>query len=224
MKAATLGILLAIASPLMAADGSKGTVPRSAAWKYSAHAEADGAAIGAMLLKPQEVHKAFSTDLTRCCLVVEVALYPAKDKALDASDFVLRLAGSDTAAKPSSPRLLAAQLQKKNSSSATVTPVGEVHVGYESGIDPLTGQRVHGVESGVGMGVGRGGGPGAGPASTDRDRDVMELELSEKGLPDEAASAPVAGYLYFALPKDNKKASHELECTVNGQKLSLKLN
>jgi len=223
MKGAAFALLVVLSSLLLGAE-PKGTVPRSDAWKYAAHAEAAGASIGAMLLKPQEVHKAFSTDLTRCCQVVEVALYPAKDKIIEASDFVLRLANSDSAVKASSPKLLAAQLQKKNSGAVGVTPVGEVHVGYESGIDPLTGQRVHGVESGVGVGVGIGGGPGAGPASTDRDREVMELELTEKGLSDEAASAPMAGYLYFSLPKDNKKASHQLECVVNGQKVLLKLN
>jgi hypothetical protein len=225
MKAVTILTLLAILTLPLIADAPKGTVPRSAAEKYAAHAEADGAAIGATLLKSKDVHKGFSTDLTSCCLVVEVALYPAKDKAINISsdEFVLRLAGTETAIKTSSARLLAAQLQKKNSGAVGVTPVGEVHVGYESGVDPLTGQRVHGVDTGVGVGVGVGG-PGPGPASTDRDRDVMELELTEKALPENTVSAPVAGYLYFSLPKDNKKATHQLEYTLNGHKVSLKLD
>ena len=96
-------------------------------------------------------------------------------------------------------------------------------MGYESGIDPLTGQRVHGVVYGVGAGVVvEGAEPG--PASSERDRDVMELELTEKSLPEDMASAPVAGYLYFSIPKDNKKAGHQLEYTLNGQKVLLKLN
>ncbi|MGA3166972.1 MAG: hypothetical protein ABSF14_12755 [Terriglobia bacterium] len=226
MKPATILTLLAILTlPLLAGD-QKGTVPRGAASSYAAHAEADGASIGAALLTPRDVHKAFSTDLTRCCRVVEVALYPGKNKPLDVSpdDFVLRLAGTDTAVKPSSARLLAAQLQKKNADSVGVNPVTEAHVGYESGIDPMTGQRVHGVDTGVGVGVGVGRGPGAGPASTIRDRDVMELELDEKSLPEQTAAAPVAGYLYFSLSKDNKKAAHQLEYTLNGQKVSLKLD
>jgi hypothetical protein len=224
MKPVTVLTLLAILTLPMLANGAKGTVPRGAAASYAAHAEADGASIGAALLTPREVHKAFSTDLTRCCRVVEVALYPGKNKPLDVSpdDFVLRLAGTDTAMKPSSARLLAAQLQKKNAGSAGINPITEAHVGYESGIDPMTGQRVHGVDTGVGVGVGRG--PGAGPASTIRDRGVMELELDEKGLPEQTAAAPVAGYLYFSLSKDNKKAAHQLEYTLNGQKVSLKLD
>jgi hypothetical protein len=226
MKPATVLTLLAILTlPMLAGDG-KGIAPRGSASRYSAHAEADGASIGAVLLTPRDVHKTFSTDLTRCCLVVEVALYPGKDRPLDVSpdDFILRLAGTDTAAKPSSPRLLATQLQKKNANSAGIDPVAEVHVGYESGTDPMTGQRVHGVEYGVGVGVGVGRDPGAAPASTIRDRDVTELELDEKSLPEETARAPVAGYLYFSLSKDNKKAAHQLEYTLNGQKVSLKLD
>ena len=225
MKCLMMVPLFALLAFPLVADTPKGTVPRSAADKYAAHAEASGAALGATLLAPKEVHKAFSTDLTRCCLVVEVALYPSKDKALAISpdDFVLRLGNTETALRPTSARLLAAQLQKKNSTTTSITPVGEAHVGYESGIDPITGQRVHGVEAGGGVGVGIGGSQ-PGPASTARDRDVMELELSEKALPEDTVSAPVAGYLYFSLAKDDKKAPHQLEYTLNGQKLSLKLD
>jgi len=226
MKPANALIALSILTLPLMASSPKGTVPRSTASRYTAHAEADGAGIGASLLKPQEVRKVFSTDLNRCCVVVEVALYPAKDKAIDVSsdDFVLRLVGTDTAVKPSSATLLAAQLEKKNENTRDVAIYSTVYVGYESGTDPLTGQRVHGVDTAAGVGVGVGGYPGAAPASTDRDRDVMELELSEKGLPQDTESAPVAGYLYFSLPKGGKKATNQLEYTLNGQKVLLKLN
>jgi hypothetical protein len=219
-----LTMLVVFAVPL-SADGPKGTVPRSSAEKYAAHAESGGAAIGAALLNSRDVHKAFSTDLTRCCLVVEVALYPAKGGTLDVSsdDFVLRLSGTETAVKTSSAALLAAELQKKNSNAVGIAPAGEIHVGYESGNDPLTGQRVHGVETGgsVGVGIGR---QEPAPASTDRDRRVMEMELTEKALPEETASAPVAGYLYFSTPKDNRKAHQQLEYTLKGQKVTLNLD
>ena len=226
MKPITFLTRVAILTLPLLAAAQQGTVPLDVASKYAAHAESDGASIGAVLLTPREVHKAFSTDLTRCCLVVEVAVYPGKGKPMDVSpdDFILRLAGADTAVKPSSARLLAAELQKKNGDSLGITTVTEAHIGYESGISPLTGQRIHGVESGIGVGVGMGGEPAAAPASTLRDRDVMELELHEKALPDETTAAPVAGYLYFALSKDNKKASHQLEYTLNGQKVLLKLD
>jgi hypothetical protein len=157
---------------------------------------------------------------------VEVALYPGKDTQLDVSpdDFVLRVAGTETAVRPSIPRLLAAQLQKKNNDSPGLNAAATVHVGYESGTDPQTGQRVHGVETGVGVGVSMGRDPDAPPVSTDRDRDLMELELTEKSLPDDTVSSPIAGYLYFSLSKEHKKAAHQLEYTLNGQKVMLKLD
>jgi len=229
MKPVIILTLLALLTLPLIADAPKGTVPRSAADRYAAHAEADGAALGASLLSAKEVHKVFTTDLNRCCRVVEVALYPANGKSVDVSpdNFVLRLAGTDTAAKPSSAVVLAAQLQDKNRNEIAdtgVTTVGEVHGGYESGTDPITGQRVHGVEAGGGVGVGVGNTqPAPRPGSTDRDRYAMEMELNEKALPDDTVSAPVAGYLYFSFSKDNKKASHQLEYILNGRKISLKL-
>jgi hypothetical protein len=74
MKAAVILTLLAILTLPLMADAPRGTVPRSTARKYAAQAEAGGAALGATVLTSKDVYKAFSTDLTQCCLVVEVAL------------------------------------------------------------------------------------------------------------------------------------------------------
>ena len=46
------------------------------------------------------------------------------------------------------------------------------------------------------------GEPGSHSGSSERDRVTMQTELSEKGLPEGTASAPVAGYLYFPLTKE----------------------
>ena len=230
MKPVIVLTLLAIFTLPLVAEAPKGTVPRSAAEKYAAHAEAGGASMGAALLTSKEVHKAFTADLTRCCRVVEVALYPGKDKSVVVSpdDFVLRLAGTDTAAKASSAVVVVAQLLPPNGNQPASNGVhGSVggHVGYESGIDPVTGQRVHGIDTGVGADVAVGNPPpDTRPATTERDRYLMETELNEKALPDATVTAPVAGYLYFSLAKDNKKASHQLEYILNGQKVSLKLD
>lgn len=226
MKPACLLIILGVLSLPLVAQTPKGTVPRSTAEKCAGHAEAGGAAIGATLLTSKQVHKVFTTDLTRCCLVVEVALYPPKDKAIDVStdDFVLRVAGTETAFKPSTPRVIVAKLQKKKDDSPAVSTVAEVNVGYESGTDPVTGQHVHGVYGGGGVGVGIGSPGAAPPDPADRERDLMEQELNEKALANDTASAPVAGYLYFSLTKDDKKGAHQLEYTLNGQKVSLKVD
>jgi hypothetical protein len=213
------------------ADAPKGTVPRAAADSYPAHTLHDGVGIGAVLLTSDQARKAFASDVERCCLVVEVAFYPQKDAPVNISmdDFVLRFAGSDIATKPSTPEVLAARLQKKaaaqeGNKDVVISPSGGV--GYGSGgIDPTTGQRrPGGVFTSTGVGVGVGGSQAPAPASTDRDRRTMELELSEKGLPEGAASAPVSGYLYFVLPSTkDKKAIHQLEYMLNGQKVTLQL-
>jgi hypothetical protein len=206
----------------------KGTVARSAALKYPAHAEQDGVAMGAVLLTSQEARKDFVSDVNHCCLVVEVALYPQKGQNLDVSlnDFSLRTMGTDSAVKAASATLISGTLQKKAAASRDVVVSPSVGVGYESGVvyDPITGQPRRGggvyTQTGVGVGIGSPGGQGG---STDADRKVMEAELDEKGLPEGTAATPVAGYLYFPLAKKAKNAHYELEYMLNGAKVVLRL-
>jgi hypothetical protein len=225
---ATLSLICAVS---LYADAPRGTVPRSAADSYPAHTLHDGVGIGAALLTTNQARKAFASDVDRCCVVVEVAFYPQKDAPVNISmdDFVLRFSGTDVATKPSTPEVLAGKLQKTATSSQSdkdvvISPTGGV--GYESGgIDPVTGtRRPGGVVASSGVGVGVGGSKPPAPGSTDNDRRTVELELSEKGLPEGAASAPVSGYLYFVLPSSkDKKATHQLEYMLNGQKVVLQL-
>ncbi len=210
------------------AGGLKGTAPRTDASRYPAHAAQDVAAMGAALLSPEQARRAFASDVARRCVVVEVGIYPGGGKPLEVAlgDFTLRLAGTETAVKPSSAKTLAAVLQKTAPSQRDITVYPSVEVGYESGprtYDPVTGERRGGglrTSAGVGVGVGD-----SRPASTDRDRDTMELELGEKGLPEGVTSAPVAGYLYFALPSHSrrKNAAYQLEYKLGGSQLVLRL-
>jgi len=206
----------------------KGTVARSTALKYPAHAEQDGVAMGAVRLTSEEARKDFVSDVNHCCLVVEVALYPQKGQNLEVSlnDFSLRTIGTDSAVKAASATLISGTLQKKPAASRDVVVSPSVGVGYESGVvyDPMTGQPRHGggvyTQTGVGVGIGSSGGQGGG---TDADRKVMEAELDEKGLLEGAVAAPVAGYLYFPLAKKTKNAHYELEYMLNGNKVVLRL-
>ena len=204
----------------------KGTVPRSSAERYAVHAERNGVGIGVVLLTPEQARKLFVSDVNHCCVVAEVALYPAKDKPLDVTlnDFVLRVGGTDVAAKPSSAKVVATTLQKKAGSTRDVTVTPTVGIGYESGgYDPATGtQRSGGVyrQAGVGVGI---GGNGPQPASSEKDRAAMETELTEKGLPEGSASAPVAGYIYFPLASRKKNSTLKLEYKVSGESVSLTL-
>lgn len=206
--------------------GSKGTAPRSSASEYPAHAQQDGVAVGAKLLVSSEVRKTFVSDLNHCCVVVEVAVFPKTGQsfAVSLDDITLRVAGTDTAARPSSATVVSAALQKDARQQRDVTVAPAVTVGYETGTgyDPVTGTgRSSGVYTGAGVGVGvgqRGNQPGA----SDKDRSVMETELTEKGLPEGDAANPVAGYLYFQIPK-GKNAKYELQYKLNGNTVNINL-
>jgi hypothetical protein len=215
--ALALAASVAFASP-------KGTAPRSAAGLYPAHVNVDGIAVGARLLTRDEARKAFVSDVNRCCVVVEIAVYPQKEKPLQVSlnDLTLRVNGDKTA-KPSSATVVAATLQKQAQDQRDISIYPTSEVGYESGgYDPVTGtRRGSGVYTRTGVGVGIGG-SGA-PASTDKDRDAMATELSEKGLPEGSAAAPVAGYVYFPLVLGKKKQTYQVEYVINGSKVVLSL-
>ncbi|MBZ5658245.1 MAG: hypothetical protein LAO56_23535 [Acidobacteriia bacterium] len=215
-----------VCSAALAVAGPKGTVPRATIERYTIHTVRDGVGVGVILLSREQVRKSFVSDVDRCCVVAEIALYPAKDKALEVSlnDFAMRVSGTDTATKPASAKLVATSLQRKAGSGRDITVSPTVGVGYESaGYDPVTGGRTSGGmtrSAGVMVGVG-GGGPKAG--STDKDRAAMEIELSEKGLPEGSVSTPVSGYVYFPLASRKKGAPLQMEYILNGNKVVLNL-
>lgn len=227
MNRKTLLVLALLAEASVAASGPRGTVPKAAATRYPSHAEQDSVSVGAALLTSDEVRKTFVSEVNRCCVVVEVALYPAKNKpqAVSLDEFFIRVVGSETAVKPSSAKVVAASIQKSAESQRDVTVSPSVGVGHESGtyVDPVTGTRTNGhgtyTEVGVAIGISE---PGSHSGSSERDRDTMQTELSEKGLPEGTASAPVAGYLYFPLTK-KKNTALQLECALNGSKVVLTL-
>jgi hypothetical protein len=220
-------VVIGVAS--VASAGPRGTVPKSSVQEYRAHAERDGIGIGAGLLTSDQVHKAFAANVNRCCLVFEVAFYPAKDKPLDISldDLTMKAEGSETLVRPYSARAVAARLQEKSEQNKNVAVATNVGVGYESGtyIDPVTGNptKVHGVttETGVGVAVGQ---PGSQPVATNSSRDSAEIELAERGLAEGSASAPVAGYLYFPKPEKMKRNTPlQLQYALKDQTVVLSL-
>ena len=107
--------------------------------------------VGAALLTSDEARKAFVSEVNRCCVVVEVAVYPVKDKpqVVSLDDFSVRVTGSETAVKPSSAKVVAASIQKSAESQRDITVSPSVGVGYESG--PYGG---HGSYTEVGLAVG----------------------------------------------------------------------
>ncbi|MGZ4900815.1 MAG: hypothetical protein ACXV8X_14250 [Candidatus Angelobacter sp.] len=217
----------------LAPESPRGTVPRSAATDYAAHASQENIKVGASLLTHKELKKIFATDVNQCCLVVEVAFYPPRDNFVKISldDFMLREAGMELGTRPSSPEVLAARLEIQ-----PVRPDSEHRPGVTSGSDigyERTTQQ-NGPErtssggvvqrSSVGIGVPIGGGGSRLPEgrTAEGNRRAIEAELKEKGLPETSAWEPVAGYLYFSVPK-KKKGGYELVYTAGDKKVVLPL-
>jgi len=222
------------------AQTRRGTVPRSAATDYSAHASQENIQLGATLLTHKELKKIFATDVNQCCLVVEVAFYPAqgpkdnKDNFVKISldDFMLREAGMELGVKPSTPEVLSARLdvqpvQPDREHRPGVTSGSDI--GYErstqqTGSDRTTSGGVV-QRSSVGIGVPIGGGGSRlpeGKTTAEGNRRAIEAELTEKGLPETSAWDPIAGYLYFSVPK-KKKGGYELVYMLGDKKVVLPL-
>jgi len=226
--------VLGLAATVLLADGSRGIRPRGDAADYPSHATAPEVALGAAMIPPSQVKKLFATDLNGGgYIVVEVSVYPEAGHEVDVApgDFLLQMGPNSETLRAVSPAAIAAILQKKNTpppppKRGDITVVPTATIGYESGgYDPVTGQRTHGVYTGVGVGVGVGGAgapPVAGPAATDRDRGTMQQELEDKALPEGKTTMPVAGYLYFPKPVGKLK-NPASELTWYGAPRQLKL-
>jgi hypothetical protein len=231
---ALLTILLLTSLFLRAQDAQSssekhaGTAPRASADKYQAHADQDGLSIGAELLTKKQAADTFAADVNHCCLIVHVAVFPKKGEPIDLSfaDFTLVEIKTGAPYRPESPTVIAAKLEKRKSSGGGGADVTETAgVGYESGTytDPITGQQVHvrGVSTAAGVGIAAG--TPVPPGVADRDREINERELYEKGLPEDKISIPVSGYLYFPIPKPTKDAKYRLIYSPKDQPLILTL-
>ncbi len=205
-----------------AAQGGNAT--RSSADKYHAQAEHLGVSIGAELLTRKQVSKEFAANVNHCCLVVQVAVYPRKDELLSIfrNDFTLTVEGADAPVRPQSADVISAKLEKAEDSSGVTTSTG-AGIDYESGgyTDPVTGQPVRGHTVTRSADVGE---PVRVPAAVaELNRQGIERELNEKGLPEAKTALPVSGYLYFPLRKQKKNTKYRLEYVVNGEALNLQL-
>jgi len=214
---------------LVATAGPRGTVPKATAGEYRAHAQRSGIEIGASQLSFDQVMKAFnSSDVDRCCIVVEVALYPERDNPVSVSmdDFALQVPGNDAIIRPYSARAVATTIEQYQDSGKTSTTT-HVGAGYEWGteIDPVTGQprKVHGASTDTGTSVTN---EPSGPPPPPVVIQAVEDKVAERALPEGAASAAVAGYLYFPrsmVNKKKKKAALELQYAVKDQTIVLAL-
>lgn len=233
---------LTLAQTTSQSDGQapRGIAPRAAAADYAAHAVQDNIQIGAALLQKKDLQKIFVTNVDICCVVVEVAVYPQagypqKDNSIkvSAADFCLRAAGSDLATRSSSAKEVAASLQLGSKEAyhahgPIVTQTSDIGYGRTTGNAPNTpttptDPNRNGIyeRQGVGVGVGLGKETSGSSADGARNQQAMETELSQKELPELDSNKPVAGYLYFFIPKKNKK--YELVYNLGEKKVVLPL-
>ncbi|MCU1256373.1 MAG: hypothetical protein JWM83_2672 [Candidatus Angelobacter sp.] len=226
---------LLFAVTFLSPESPRGTIPRSAATDYAAHASQDNIQIGASLLTHKELKKIFATDVNQCCLVVEVAFYPPKNNFVKISldDFMLREPGMELGTRPSSPEVLAARLEVQ-----PARPDSEHRPGVTSGSDigyerttqqngperTSSGGVVQRSRVGIGVPIGGGGGGSKLPEgrTAEGNHRAIEAELREKGLPEADSWDPVAGYLYFSVPK-KKKGGYELVYMAGEKKVVLPL-
>lgn len=224
--------LICISSSI--AQTHRGTVPRSAVTDYAAHGSQDNFQIGASLLTHKDLKKVFATNVNECCLVVEVAFFPAKDNFVKISfdDFMLREAGMELGTKPSTPEVLSARLEVqpvKPDREHTPGVTSSSDIGYERSTQrngqerSTSGGVVQRSSVGVGVPIGGSGGSRLPEGRTaEGNRRAIEAELTEKAIPETTAWEPVAGYLYFSVPK-KKKGGYELVYSAGDKKVVLPL-
>jgi len=184
----------------------KGMHPRATPDDYSVKQAGAEATYAASLVPADQAKHLFAFDITAKYLVFEIACFPGENKTVQiaADDFVIKRGDKGDLTHPveGSAVALAVQLQNQPRMPTRNTDVyTEAHVGYESGRDPVTGQRVNGTYGGGGAGVEHGGAPPPPDfprvGGTPQDRDLLQTQLEDRGLPQGKFDHAVAGYLYF---------------------------
>ncbi len=200
---------------LVYAQPQAGIRPRPAPADYAVSKQSQNATYAASAVPPDQVQRMFATDISKDYLVFEVACYPGNSGSvkLAPGDFRIRSPKGDFI-QPADAFTVAAVIQDERAprppSARDTNVITSANVGYESGTDPYTGQRVHSVYTGAGVAVEHGPDPGLiGPpprGSTPYDRRVLETQLGDRALPQGNFTGPVAGFLYFPAHRAKKKS------------------
>jgi len=191
------GVLLA---SLAAADDTR-VAPRAKPTDYPAHDSVKAAVLAAAVVPPDQVKKIFSADTAKQYVVVEVAVYPEDGHSLNVDLFDFELNTGDQVVRASEPRDIGtAWPSAKNPSIGSRGP----NVTAESGVivdretDPNTGRPRTSVGTYQGVAVSNYPRPDPPPQqSTNPRQSDTEDKMRRLALPEGAAKAPVAGYLYF---------------------------
>jgi hypothetical protein len=190
----------------------KGVHPRATPDDYAVKASGNSATYAASFIPADQVKHLFPFDITGKYLVFEIACFPKENQPLpiDPDDFLIKRDKGEMAHQ-ADPAAVAVAIQMANAprpSTQNTHVYTEAHVGYESGRDPVTGQRVGGTYEGAGVGVEHGGPPPPDyprPGGMPVDRELLQTQLQDRQLPSGKFDHAVAGYLYFprsAVKKD----------------------
>jgi hypothetical protein len=201
--------------------GGQGVHPRPTPQDYPARKDTGGFILAAAVLTPDQVKKRFATNLNHGYIVVEVAVFLAKDHdtAIAAKDFMARFGANADLERPVSSQAIAARLGKKDTLPKTPDALDKVHVNttetvvYEHGSGP-GGRGTNGVYTGTSVGVGVGDPPypppSTQPSSARMDRAAIQAELDALSLPEGTLTEDAAGYLVFDKPSKGKNSPIKL--------------
>jgi hypothetical protein len=170
--------------------------------------------VAALVLTPAQIKKLFTMNLDSAgYVVVEIGLFPeaGSQMTVDTDQFRLQVGDDRTMRRPVEPSEIMAGRGSKTHQPPTLpgnVPVRTTAtIGYESGGPYNRG----GVYTGAGATVGSPG-PMAGPVprspdpqTVSQDPADIERDLVDKELAMGKTTVPVAGYLYFAKPKQKQK-------------------
>jgi hypothetical protein len=205
--AVRLGLLVLLSAGLaFAQQGAGGISPRTKADDYAAKAQEGTTVYAASLVPAKQVKNLFAFDISADYLVFEVACYinPSSPLQIQRDDFVVKGRAQGELTHQAEADTVASVTQQKNlpkPASRKPDVGGAVGVGYESGTDPYTGRKVHGVytDAEVGVGIGNDGSAQRYPApgGTLEDRELLRNQLVARSLPEGKQDHAVAGYLYF---------------------------
>lgn len=218
------GVTLAALLTAVPAISGQGIHPRPTSEDYPIHQNAmtqdtKTVDVGAALMPSRQVKKAFSPDLDKGYVVVEMGIFPLEGGKvkISATDFALKI--GDDLVYPATAATAAASLDRGRDTNRTarnntgIHGVADASIGYESGTDPVTGQRVHGWTRGTGVGVTNeptaGNYPSPDPPPVQDPRNV-QADVEDRALPEGEIAHPVAGYLYFPVASKMRKKGQYL--------------
>jgi len=198
---------------------TSGIAPRSSPAEYPVHVTAPGVTVGATVLTPAQIKKLFAMNLDSAgYVVVEIGIFPetGNQVTVDSDQFRLQIGDDRTMRRPVEPSEIMADRRGGSKPHQPPTLPGNVPVTTTTTIGYGTGgggpYNRGGVYAGESTTVGVGGpanGPmprSPGPQTVGQDPIDIERDLVDKELATGKTTVPVAGYLYFAKPKQKQKS------------------